>query len=275
MDEHSNVFGKSAKYYDMDDRESIREDVAFYLKAAEKIGRNIDILELACGTGRVSIPLAEAGHNVAGLDLSGEMLDVFREKTGSLDRETAGRIEIVKASMTDFSFNRKFDLIIVPFRSFQALVREEEVMSCLLTVYRHLKSGGSFIVDVFNPYRRPLDSSWLYPRTLLWEKRDCGKTIRRYHRGEGIDTEKQVIYPVLEFEITDADGTVVSYEDRLALKYYYPEQLREILEGAGFEIIAADGDYKGGMIGDGSPEIIYTCGKVTGAGGLSFYVIAV
>ncbi len=279
MKEYSNVFGTSARYYDLDEREAVMGDIPFYLNAASSMGEGLDILELACGTGRVAIPMAEAGHKVTGLDISNEMLAVFRGKVEALNSDVAARIDIAQGAMEDFNLNKRFDLIIIPFRSFQALTAEKDILSCLLNVEGHLKANGRFIVDVFNPYMDPMDGSWVYPRTLLWEKELDGKVIRRYHRGERIDIEEQVIYPVLEFEVTDPSGGRESYEDRLMLRYYYPEQLRGVLEGAGFDILEGHGDYKGRLIEEGSPEIIYICGKPATGGATTMaepcYIIAV
>lgn len=112
----SNLFKKSAKYYDYDNRDLLTEDIPFYIEYARKTGK--EILVLGCGTGRVAIPLAEAGFNVTGLDLSDGMLEVFQKKLEAASEEVRSRIKYVKGDMSRFSFDKEYDLIISPFRAF-------------------------------------------------------------------------------------------------------------------------------------------------------------
>ena len=77
-----NLFRVTASLYDLDQRNITKDDIPFYLEYASKLHGSI--LELACGTGRVTIPLANEGYNIWGIDLSKEMLDQLKVKMENL-----------------------------------------------------------------------------------------------------------------------------------------------------------------------------------------------
>src|SRR6185503_15054192 len=99
------------------------------------------VLELACGTGRVAIPLARDGHDVTGIDVSDSMLEVARRKAGELP------IRFLRADMRDFELEA-VDLIVFPFNGFRLLLERGDVERCLGSVRRALRPGGRFALDV-------------------------------------------------------------------------------------------------------------------------------
>lgn len=162
-----NLYRVTASLYDLDQRNITKDDISFYLEYASKLHESI--LELACGTGRVTIPLANEGYNIWGIDLSKEMLGQLKVKMKNLQKEAKQRIHITHADMTNFELGRVFSLIIIPFRSFQSLTSEEQQKACLHTIYRHLSEDGHFIINVFKPYAQ-LDKSWIQPEASDEEK---------------------------------------------------------------------------------------------------------
>jgi len=144
-----NVYRNSAWLYDMDNRDNATDDISFYREYAQKFGGNV--LELACGTGRVAMVLANDGCKVTGLDLSHEMLSIFAGKLGPMG-DCRENVRIVHGNMAHFRFAERFDLIIVPFRAFQALTEEADIQNCLRLVREHLTENGRFIVNVFRPW---------------------------------------------------------------------------------------------------------------------------
>jgi len=254
-----NLFRVAAGLYDLDQRNITKDDISFYLEYASKLPGNI--LELACGTGRVTIPLANEGYNICGIDLSKEMLDQLKVKMENLQEEVKQRIHITQADMTNFELGRVFSLIIIPFRSFQLLISEEQQKACLHTVHRHLSEEGYFIINVFKPYAQ-LDKSWIQPEILDWETVDpiTSNKVRRTHIRREIDLENQIIYPELIYYVTDQDGIEEKIVEPLALKYYYEEQIRNLLQSNGFKIVEEMGYYDRRQISEG-PELIFICKK--------------
>jgi SAM-dependent methyltransferase len=123
-------------------------DVAFYARLArEAAEQGQAVLELGCGTGRVTIPIAQAGVEVVGLDNAPAMLDVAQRKAVAADVE----IRWVLASMTGFHLHQRFGLIIIPYRSFLHLLTEADQLACLSRVYEHLSPGGRLALNFFVP----------------------------------------------------------------------------------------------------------------------------
>ena len=254
-----NLFRVTASLYDLDQRNITKDDISFYLEYASKLHGSI--LELACGTGRVTIPLANEGYDVWGIDLSKEMLDQLKVKMENLQEEVKQRIHINHADMTNFELGREFSLIIIPFRSFQSLTSEEQQKACLHTIHRHLSGGGYFTIDVFKPYAQ-LDKSWIQPEVLDWETVDpiTNNKVRRTHIRREIDIKNQIIYPELIYYVTNQDGVEKKIVEPLALKYYYEEQMRNLLQSNGFRIVEELGNYDRRPISEG-PELIFICKK--------------
>lgn len=250
-----NIFRNSAWLYDVDNRDILIEDIPFYTDYATK--QDGEILELGCGTGRVALVLAKQGFRVTGLDLSEQMLDVFRHKLKS-QPELADKITLVQGNMANFNFDYKFSLIIAPFRAFQSLTDDEDIAMSLKCIKEHLTENGKFIVNVFNP-RRVMDESWCYPETVQWERQDeaTGNYVVKKHWGDKIDTKNQIIYPHFAFEITYPNGKTERIVDDLKLKYYYYDQLRAVVERAGMEITDEYSWYDKAPIG--GREIIFVC----------------
>jgi len=200
----ANLYRDTASLYDLDQRNITKDDIPFYLEYASKLPGSI--LELACGTGRVTIPLANEGYNIWGIDLSKKMLYQLKVKMENLQEEVKERIHITQADMTNFELGRAFSLIIIPFRSFQSLTSEEQQRACLHTVHRHLSEEGYFIINVFKPYAQ-LGKSWIQPEVLDWETVDpiTNNKVRRTHIRREIDLENQIIYPELIYCVTDQD----------------------------------------------------------------------
>lgn len=252
----ANLYRPSAHLYDLDPREITRDDIAFYLAKAKELSG--PVLELGCGTGRVSIPLAEDGSEIWALDLSDEMLAQLRGKLKQLSAPAIQRLHIVHGSMAGFDLGRKFDLIIVPFRAFQALAERAEQEACLECIKKHLSDRGRFIMHVFKP-KGVFDESWVQPESFDWEVTDprTGKTVRRYERRRRIDLDRQVLYVDLIYRI---EGSTPDIIEPLAVSYFFEEQMRSLLQRDGFEIIEELGYFDGQPMASG-PEMIFICGR--------------
>jgi len=254
--EEANTYRRTAWLYDLENRDNATDDIPFYRAYARELGGNV--LELACGTGRVAIPLAQDGNRVTGLDLSHEMLAVFREKLAAADG--AKNTRLVYGNMARFHFDEKYDLIITPFRAFQALTEDADIRGCLQCAREHLSENGRFIINVFRPYGQ-LDQSWLYPDTVRWERMDeAGRHVARTDRGDKIDENKQIIDVHYTYTITSGDGAVERFEDDLHLKYFYEAQLRDLLAEEGLVIHEEFGWYDKTPV-EGNRELIFVCGR--------------
>ena len=138
----------NAEAYDADLGRSAdaMEDVPFYVELAqEAAARGEAVLELGCGTGRVTIPIAQAGVEVVGLDNAPAMLDIARRKAAAAGVD----VRWVTGDMRTFRLDRRFGLVIIPFRSFLHMLTDADQQACLSRVYEHLLPGGRFALNFF------------------------------------------------------------------------------------------------------------------------------
>lgn len=255
--ENINKYTYSAKYYDIYLKENKVGDIPLYLEYAKK--QNGRILELGCGTGRVSIGLANMGFSVIGLDLSESMLEIFDENIKLLPKDIQNNIKKLNCNISDFNLNEKFSLIIAPFRTFQFLTNDNDIKNCLNCIKNHLNNNGLFILNVFRPLKT-LDESWCFNEVVQWKYNDNGIDVVKKDCGEKIDVKNQILNLKFILEMTDKNGNMKKYEDYLEMKYYYYEQIKELLENNGFNILEEFGNYNKCKIEDGN-EMIIICDK--------------
>lgn len=235
-------------------------DVAFFAGLAARTGQRI--LELGCGTGRVALPLAEAGYEVTGLDLSAPMLERARENARMLSPESQQRLQLVAGDMASFDLPGAFDLGIIAFRSFQMLLTPEDERRCLQAIHRHLAPGGRLVIDVFDPL---LDL--LRPGTVTIPE-DGARPVRRGTHpvtGNTVSVStvsrtnhplEQVLEEVWRFTETSAEGDVVREEEEiLRMRWIYRYEMRYLLELCGFEVEAEYSDFHGSPPAYGKEQV--------------------
>src|SRR6478735_5933185 len=122
----------------------------FYRAEADRSGGSV--LELGCGTGQKTIPIASDGHPCVGLDLSPDMLAEAQRKAD----ERGVAVEWVRGDMRDFDLGRTFDFVFIAANSLLHLHEADDVVSCFRSVRRHLAPGARLVLDVFNPSVRLL-----------------------------------------------------------------------------------------------------------------------
>jgi len=228
------------------------DGVSFYVRQAEKCGG--PVLELACGTGRIAIPIAERGVRVTGLDISESMLAHARRKAA----EKGVTIEWVRADCRHFKLNRRFRLIFVAYNSLGHLHDLESVAACFLCVRRHLTEDGRFIVDFFNPRLDVLtrDTSGRYPVAEYPDPDGRGTVVVTESNTYEADTQINRIrwhYRV---------GEEQEYVEELNLRMFYPQELDALLHYNGFTIEAKLGDFDESAFASTSPKQIIVCRAV-------------
>lgn len=126
---------------------NVNFDVDFYKKFCKGYD---NILELMCGTGRVSLPLIKDGFNITCVDYSQGMLDEFRSKLANDCHE-----KILCQDVCELEIDETFDLVMIPFNSISEIVDREKRKKAIQRIYEHLKTGGVFLCTLYNPeYRK-------------------------------------------------------------------------------------------------------------------------
>jgi ubiquinone/menaquinone biosynthesis C-methylase UbiE len=221
------------------------EDMEFYIKLAKEAKGKI--LELACGTSRTLIPLAEAGIEVTALDIADKMLEICRTKLEVKNGTVRSRIELLKADMRSFQLNRCYPLVTIPYSSFTYLTEVEDQLSCLKTVYRHLEKGGTFFMSVFNESIEALADKSVFTEfniTPEFTMPDGRKVIRRF-RYVNRDFTRQVETKDSIFDVTWPDGRKERLVHRFDMRYFFGFELQHLLTRAGFTDILLHSDYRG------------------------------
>ena len=121
-------------------------DLQFYKKWLPK-NKDAKILELCCGTGRLTLPIAKDGYNICGVDYTSSMLRQAKIKAAEAGLE----INFIEADIRTLNIQEKFDLIFIPFNSIHHLYKNEDLFETLEGIKKHLKQGGLFLFDCFNP----------------------------------------------------------------------------------------------------------------------------
>ncbi len=207
-------------------------ELAFYQRQAERAGRRV--LELACGTGRLAVPLALGGLDVVGIDRSAAMLAVAQHRADAA--RTSPRW--IAADMRDFALAAAFDLIFIPINSLCHLERTEDVRACLATVRRHLAPTGRLVIDVFNPSLEILvrDTSRWYD--LGEYVAPDGRAVRLSERNR-YDRATQINAIVWRFEREDEPVVDLA----LRMRQFFPQELDAFVTGAGLRVIDTYGTY--------------------------------
>ena len=247
----------AAKYYDYNP--NAPNDIPFYKKRIP--APDAILLELGCGTGRVTIPLSQHCTFIQGIDLSEAMIAMCQEKLAKAGiTATTARADV--GDITDLDLRRKFNLIIAPYRVFQNLETDDEVVGFFETVRKHLAPQGVCILNVFNPFkdRETLIREWCtVSENLAWEVETADGRIACYDRRPRLGADKLVLYPELIYRRYQGEVVVDEAILKIAMRCYYPEEFVELITRHGFGIINRWGGYAGEAYGQG-PELVVEFG---------------
>jgi len=137
-----------APFYDWENAQTVgRRDVAFWKRLA--LTTNGPVLELGCGTGRVSKPLIKAGIDLIGVDRSAEMLRRIRQRRQLPTPDSRIPRRFVRADIRHLPFaDRSFAMVIAPYGILQSLTHERDLVATLASTARVLPRGGTFGIDL-------------------------------------------------------------------------------------------------------------------------------
>jgi len=176
-------------------------DVAFYRSVCEGAGR---ALELGCGDGRVTLPLARWGVEITGIDNHPGMLAAANAERAREPEAIQARLRYIEGDICDFDLGARFDRIIAPYTTLYAL-RPKDRAACLRCVGRHLAPGGRFVFDAYPADSMPEDGSYtdLKPVWITRVIRDQ-QVIDVYERDRH-DAVSQQVSVTYRYRIEDAD----------------------------------------------------------------------
>ncbi len=252
---------EDAELYDHEYRRR-RADVTWYVGVAARIfgGKPGRILELGCGTGRLTIALARAGHEVVGLDGAPAMLARLRARLDRVPSSIENRITLREGNLLDFDVGERFPLIISAFNVLEHLYTRVELAACLARVAAHLAPRGTFTFDVQLP-----DLAWLirdphkrWAKTRFTHPRTGEKLF--YSTNHDYDPISQIALIRLYYDPVDGTpGRVVM----LSQRKYFPAELEALVAHAGFTVTARHGDFLGEPLSGRADSQVLTCVRST------------
>lgn len=250
---------RDAVLYDFEYR-GRRRDVRFYADLAARVaGAGESVLELACGSGRVTRALVRRGLRVVGVDRSRPMLARAHAHFARGSRAHRARVSLVCGDVRRLPLAARFPLVLMAFNSFEHLLGREDVEACLAAVRGALAPGGLFAFDVQLP-----DLAWL---TRSPERRWARTRFRHPESGERlIYTTNHIYDPISQVcliriyyrpEIFGPGGRerVV----RLTQRKFFPAELEALLWSNGFAVAERYGDFAGEPLGPGAESQVLVC----------------
>lgn len=236
--------------YDLEEGKPSVARIAFYSELAESVGD--PVLEIACGTGLVAIPVAARGLDVTGVDLARPMLEYARTKSQQLQLP----IRWIEADARQLNLGRQYQFIFITGNAFQAFLRREDQEALLASAAQHLTEDGIFAFETRNPSGHNLNSfdeeeQWFtytsieghfvtvsgtqtfepISQVMHWT------TYRRWHDGKRENTKKT----------------------RIACRFTYPQELVSLLYYNNFEIVQQYGNWNKEPLTANSPTMMTIC----------------
>jgi ubiquinone/menaquinone biosynthesis C-methylase UbiE len=210
----------------------IKHDIPFWV---DSVGTSTDILELACGTGRITLELAKNKNlRIDALDFSKEMLDRLRNKSMAFNN-----INIIEGDMRYFTTDKLYDKVFITSNSLNHIETRDDIDKVFKGIRRHLKTDGFLIFDILNPLFKYLtrDLNGKYEEQIF--KFDKDRYFKMwenniYHYDSQINT---VTY---FYQFCNSEGKSINnhiYEQKIKVRLFYPQEMDYIIEKNGFQIM--------------------------------------
>jgi SAM-dependent methyltransferase len=237
---------RDPELYELENADDPEFDLAFWEPVVREAAPR-RMLELACGTGRLTLPLALLGvaEELVGLDSSAPFLGFAAERMEAEPLRTA--VRLVEGDMRAPAVDGPFDLILVPFNSLAYLTTRAERLACLRAIRALLAPGGSFAFDLVAPRYDFLAEATLSCPPLRMDADHAAPAlgVTRFLRtySDSYDPATQTLHSTNRYEIHRADGRVEHRITDLDWHIYFPDELELLLDATGFEVAARYGGY--------------------------------
>jgi SAM-dependent methyltransferase len=247
------------------------KDVEFFVSLVTRL-RPRRVLELACGNGRVTLPLAEAGaragFEVVGLELVPEMLEAARRKSKAAEPAVQERLTLVEGDIRFWKADQPFDVLLTPCSSVCHLLTLDDQLAAWRCAYDNLAPGGRFLVDVVMPDLGVYADSFRSPPREVVEidldtfDEASDTRLIRYKTTRYFGHQQRAHIRFLYDKFVGAappERSISDYESHV----YYPRELELLYLHTGFQVETVYGDYHGGPLKRTSPQMIF-CGVKPG-----------
>jgi SAM-dependent methyltransferase len=243
---HSDLYDHPALY---DALLPARAHIPYYVDLARRQAGAV--LELACGTGQLAVPIATAGLPTVGLDLSAAMLNTARERTAA----ARVSVEYVLGDMRRFDLGRRFALIFIARNSLLHLCSTEDILAAFAAVRRHLAPDGIFAFDVFNPDVRILarPTGQRFPVMEVETELFGTLSVDGTHDYDSATQVNRGTWYV------SAPGKPDAWVLPVVVRSIFPQELPLLLAAGGFQLASRFGDLSRQPFGPASPQQVCLC----------------
>ncbi len=227
-----------AEYYDLVFDQT--DDVVFWQKLTQQLGS--PVLELSCGNGRLTFPIAETGVAIVGIDIAKDMLKVGAKKLKKLSKVAQRRVTLVHADEISFNLHKKFQTIICPSH-FWPITEKEQVMF-FESMTRHLSPEGYLVIDL-NNVLEPTGDWDIHKIKTFKQLPKLGFTLVRETFVHG--NAKTKIAKIIHFlDRVYPNGTIKRIVTERTERHYTQRDMMALLSKHGFNTVRTYGDYQFG-----------------------------
>lgn len=241
-------------------RQGILYDVPHYVGLAKELadlaGRPPKLLELACGTGRLSIPLARQGFTVTGLDASATMLAGLARRLQRESPDVAARVMATQGDLLQLNMPvTDHDMVIMGFNLLMLMADFEAQIIALEKVRDHLAPGGILALDVVNPLVIPLGATQAPEVSYSRINRRTGNLYTKFALVGTLD-ERQVQRNYGWYDEVVPGGAVRRTHYHFDWRPLFRFELELMLRLTGFGLVRVDGDFQGSPFDAGAAKIV-------------------
>lgn len=232
--------------YDLDKREFLQAEAQFYVDICKKLNPK-NILEIGVGTGRILDVLLPLVSHAVGIDNNQQMIQKAYKRL-----KAYSNYKLSLTDMRNLSLHEKFDLIYIPFNTFQHLLTEFDQRLCINSISRHLKRGGYFILDLMHPDFLKLNNSWQKEFSAVNNKNE---NITRYQRSLKFEADIGVAHKQFKY-YNHSSKEILTFD--AIMKITDTPSITFLLNAHGLEVL----ELKYGYTKDQISKRIFICQKI-------------
>lgn len=225
------------------------DDLQFYKKWMPE-NKDAKILELCCGTGRLTIPIAKDGYNISGVDFTASMLEEARKKATKAGLE----INFIEADIRTLKLEEKYDIIFIPFNSIHHLYNNKDLFQAFNVVKNHLKDGGVFLLDCFNPNIKYIVEAEKEQKEIATYTTNDGREVQ-IKQNMRYESNTQINRIEWHYFINGEFNSV----QNLDMRMFFPQELDSYIERSGFKITHKYGGFNLEEFNENSEKQIFVC----------------
>jgi ubiquinone/menaquinone biosynthesis C-methylase UbiE len=255
MNEHqpdTYIFDRFARFYD-DDYRHYDDDIETIAMVTAECGD--PILELGCGTGRVLLPLAAAGHTITGVDISSALLARAADKLKQ--QHLTGQVHLLQADLRAFDLPQKaFAFAFCTSNTLMHFPTAVDQIAVLRNAARHLRPGGRLLIDLFNPdLLRLFAVEGVMELADRWQDAQTGAEVLKWSVRR-IDLAEQLQETLFIYEEVYADGRTQRTICPFTLRFLWRSEAELMLQAAGLRVEDVMGDFEGAPYASDSEHLI-------------------